>query len=149
MLPTLGVTPYGALHFQDFHTPAYSEGQSDLTSGGFGLSVNAMNATDVRTELGTRFDAPTLLSGKPLVLYGRVAWAHDFVGNPALSAVFQTLPGSNFTVLGAAMPRDSALTTAGAQLFLTPNWSLLAKFDGEFASGSQTYAGTGTLRYRW
>ena len=30
-------------------------------------------------RLGSRFDAPTLLYGKPLVLYGRVAWAHDFV----------------------------------------------------------------------
>jgi hypothetical protein len=29
------------------------------------------------------------------------------------------------------------------------NWSLAAKFDGEFVSGSQTYAGTGTLRYTW
>jgi len=26
---------------------------------------------------------------------------------------------------------------------------LLAKFEGEFAPGSQTYAGTGTLRYAW
>jgi uncharacterized protein with beta-barrel porin domain len=148
-LPAFGVTPYGAVHFQDFHTPAYSESQSDLTSGGFGLSFNAMNATDVRTELGSRFDAPTLVYGKPLVFYGRVAWAHDFVDNPALSAGFQTLPGTNFTVFGAPIPRDSALTTAGAQLFLTPNCSLIAKFDGEFASGSQTYAGSGTLRYTW
>jgi outer membrane autotransporter protein len=68
VLPTLGVTPYGAVQFQEFHTPAYSESQSDLTSGGFGLSFNAMNATDVRTELGSRFDAPTLFYGKPLVL---------------------------------------------------------------------------------
>ena len=30
-----------------------------------------MNATDVRTELGARFDDPTLLYGKPLILYGR------------------------------------------------------------------------------
>jgi uncharacterized protein with beta-barrel porin domain len=41
------------------------------------------------------------------------------------------------------------MTTAGAQLFLTPNWSLLAKVDGEFASGSQTYTGAGTIRYTW
>jgi hypothetical protein len=26
---------------------------------------------------------------------------------------------------------------------------LRAKFDREFANGSQTYAGTGTLRYTW
>ena len=148
-LPVFGMTPYGAVQFQDFRTPAYSESQSDLTSGGFGLSYNAMNATDVRTELGSRFDAPTLVYGKPLVVYGRVAWAHDFVSNPALSAVFQTLPGSNFTVFGAPIPHDSALTSAGAQLFLSANWSLIAKFDGEFASGSQTYAGSGALRYTW
>jgi uncharacterized protein with beta-barrel porin domain len=146
-LPILGVTPYGAVQFQDFRTPAYSE--TDPTVGGFGLSYTAMNATDVRTELGSRFDAPTLVYGRPLVLYGRVAWAHDFVANPALSAGFQALPGGTFTVNGAPIPQNSALTTAGAQLFLTPRWTLLAKFDGEFAGGSQTYAGSGTLRYSW
>lgn len=39
--------------------------------------------------------------------------------------------------------------SASAQLFFTPNWSFLAKFDGEFASGSQTCAGSGTQRYMW
>ena len=27
--------------------------------------------------------------------------------------------------------------------------ALSANFDGEFAAHAQTYAGTGTLRYRW
>jgi hypothetical protein len=27
--------------------------------------------------------------------------------------------------------------------------ALAVKFDGEFATGSQTYGGTGTLRYTW
>ena len=147
VFPALGVTPYGALQAQDFHTPAYSE--TDVTNGGFGLNYAAMNATDVRTELGARFDDPTLLYGKPLILFGRLAWAHDFVNNPALSAGFQTLPGASFTVNGAPIPRDSALTTAGAELFFSTNWSLLAKFEGEFGNGSQTYAGTGTFRYTW
>jgi hypothetical protein len=34
-------------------------------------------------------------------------------------------------------------------MFLSANWRLLAKFDGEFARGSQTYAGSGTVRYSW
>ena len=123
VLPTLGVTPYGAVQFQDFHTPAYKEG--DLTPGGFGLSYNAMNGTDVRTEIGSRFDAPTLLYGKPLVLYGRVAWAHDMVSNPALSAAFTSLPEQPLPSNGAPIPRNSALGSAGAQLFLTPRWSCL------------------------
>jgi uncharacterized protein with beta-barrel porin domain len=108
-----------------------------------------MNATDVRGEIGSRFDAPTLVAGLPLILRGRVAWAHDFVNNPSLSAAFETLPGGSFTVNGAPIAHESALTSAGAELFITPRWTLLAKFDGEFASGSQTYAGSGTLRYSW
>ena len=132
---------------QDFQTPSYSE--TDTTGGALGLSYNAMNATDVRTELGARFDDPTLFYGKPLILFGRLAWAHDFVSNPALSAAFEALPGSTFTVNGAPIPNDSALTTAGAQFFLASNWSVIAKFDGEFAPGSQTYGGSGTLRYTW
>jgi len=147
VLPAFGVTPYGALQAQEFHTPSYSE--TDLTGIGFGLSHPAMNAADVRSELGARFDDPTLLYGKPLILFGRLAWAHDFVNNPALSAGFQALPGASFTVNGAPIPHDSALTTAGAELFFSASWSLLAKFEGEFGNGSQTYAGTGTLRYTW
>ena len=85
----------------------------------------------------------------PLILRARVAWAHDWVSNPALGAVFQSLPGASFIVNGAAPPQNSALASAGAEMRLTVNWSLAAKFDGEFASGSQTYSGTGTLRYAW
>ena len=147
VLPALGVTPYAALQAQDFYTPAYSE--TDVTGGGFGLNYATMNATDVRSELGARFDDPTLLYGKPLILFGRAAWAHDWVSNPALGAVFQSLPGASFTVNGAPIPQNSALTSVGAELWLSSNLSVIAKFDGELASGSHTYAGSGTLRYRW
>ena len=92
---------------------------------------------------------PTLLYNKPLILFGRLAWAHDFVSNPTLSAAFEALPGGTFTVNGAPIPENSALVSAGAELFLAPNWSLLAKFDGEFGNGSQTYAGSGVVRYTW
>jgi uncharacterized protein with beta-barrel porin domain len=143
----VGVTPYAAIQAQNFRTPSYSE--TDLTSGGFGLTYAAMNGTDTRSELGARFDDLTALGYLPLMLRARVAWAHDWLTNPALDASFESLPGSSFTVFGAPTPHDSALTSAGAELFFTPNWSLLAKFDGEFASGSQLYAGSGTLRYTW
>lgn len=142
-----GVTPYAAVQAQDFHTPSYSE--TDVSGGGFGLSYAAMNATDIRSEFGARFDDPTLLAGMPLILRARLAWAHDWVSNPALGAVFESLPGASFVVNGAPLPSDSALTSLGAELYLTSSLRLIAKFDGEFAPGSQTYAGTGTLRYTW
>jgi len=143
----LGVTPYAAVQTQDFHTPSYSE--ADLTGGGFGLSYNAMNAVDTRSELGARFDDLTTLGAMPLTLRARAAWAHDWVNNPSLNAVFQALPGASFVVNGAALPKNSALASAGAELHMTPAFTLAAKFDGEFAGGSQTYAGTATMRYTW
>ena len=143
----VGITPYAALQLQDFHTPSYSE--TDLTAGGFGLNYAATHATDTRSELGARFDNLRIVEGMPLVLRGRLGWAHDWVSDPSLSAVFQSLPGASFIVNGAPIPKNSALSSAGADLKINPNWSLMARFDGEFAAGSQTYAGTGTLRYTW
>ena len=90
-LPVLGVTPYAALQAQDFHAPSYSE--SDVNGGGFGLSYAAMNATDIRTELGARLDNPEVIGGMPLLLRARLAWAHDFVSDPSLSAVFRIASG--------------------------------------------------------
>jgi uncharacterized protein with beta-barrel porin domain len=108
-----------------------------------------MNGTDTRSELGTRLDDLTALDNMPLILRAKLAWAHHWVSDSSLNASFESLPGTGFTVFGAAIPHDSALTSAGAQVFFTPNWSLLTKFDGEFATGYALYAGTGTLRYTW
>jgi outer membrane autotransporter protein len=143
----IGVTPYAALQTQWFHTPTYSE--TDLTGGGFALSFNAMNGNDTRAEIGARFDTLTILGGMPVQLRARAAWAHDWVSDPELNGAFQALQGTSFIVNGAPVPNNSALTSAGAQFYLTPRLSFLAKFDGELASNSQTYAGTGTLRYAW
>ena len=63
--------------------------------------------------------------------------------------MFQTLPGASFTVNGAAPPKDLALVSAGAELRMRNSISLGARFDGEFAGRSQTYAGLGTAKYGW
>ena len=56
-------------------------------------------------------------------------------------------------LLGAAQIRqiddEAGGQHVGAELHMTKAWSLAAKFDGEFASRAQTYAGTATLRYAW
>jgi uncharacterized protein with beta-barrel porin domain len=65
------------------------------------------------------------------------------------SRAFQTLPAASFVINGVMPAKNPAMTSAGAELRLANGMTLLAKFDGEFASHSSTYAGTGTLRYRW
>jgi outer membrane autotransporter protein len=145
---TQAITPYAAFQAQSFNSPHYSE--TDLTFGGFGLTYASRSATNTRSELGARFDQQiAVANGADLRLGARFAWAHNWVSNPSLNAVFQTLPGSNFIVNGAIPPKNSALVTAGAELRLAGGLSLLARFDGDFAASSQTYAGLGTLRYVW
>jgi autotransporter-associated beta strand protein len=146
--PIGGVAPYAAVQVQSFHTPAYAE--ADVSGGGFGLDFDARTATDTRSELGGRFNYVAAAGPDAiLTLRGRLAWAHDWVSNPSLTALFQTLPGASFVVNGAAPARDSALATAGAEFRFASGLSFLANFNGEFASHSSTYGGTGIVRYTW
>jgi autotransporter-associated beta strand protein/YVTN family beta-propeller protein len=147
-IPVAGITPYAAVQAQSFRTPGYNE--VDLTNGGFGLAYNARTGTDTRSELGARFDKQILIDrGAILALRGRLAWAHDWISDPSLAAVFQALPGASFVVNGATPAKNSALASAGAELKLANGVTLLGKFDGEFAGHSNTYAGTATVRVNW
>jgi outer membrane autotransporter protein len=146
--PYGGITPYAAIQAQSFHTPGYTE--TDAIANGFALAFGSRDATDTRSELGTRFDRIlALYSNAVLALRGRVAWAHDWVNDPTLMPVFQALPGASFIVNGATPAKNSALASAGTELRFADGVTLLAKFDGEFASHSSTYAGTGIVRYAW
>jgi outer membrane autotransporter protein len=148
-MPYGGITPYAAIQAQSFHTPGFTE--TDGIANGFALAFGSRDATDTRSELGARFDRVlAVYSNAVLALRARVAWAHDRVSDPTLLPAFQALPGAgSFIVDGATPAKNSALTSAGTELRLANGVSLLAKFDGEFASHSSTYAGTGTFRYRW
>src|SRR5262252_8445673 len=89
--PYAGITPYAAIEAQDFYTPGYNE--TDAIADGFALAFTSHDATDIRSELGSRFDRVMLLSPNAvLALRGRLAWAHDSVSEPALTPAFQTLP---------------------------------------------------------
>jgi uncharacterized protein with beta-barrel porin domain len=144
-----GVTPYAAAQVQDFFTPSYGE-SAVSGSNVFALSYGSRSTVATRTELGAWFDKMTTLEqGNVLSLRLRAAWANDHQSNQGIGPTFQTLPGASFTVNGAAPATNLALVTAGAELRLANNVSIGATLDGEIAGTSQTYAGTGTIRYVW
>jgi autotransporter-associated beta strand protein len=146
--PYGAITPYAAIQGQSFHTPSYTE--TDGIANGFALAFGSRDATDTRSELGARFDRVlAVYSNAVLALRGRIAWGHDWVSDATLTPAFQALPGASFIVNGATLAKNSALTSAGTELRLANGVTLLAKFDGEFAAHSTTYAGTGTMRYTW
>ncbi len=143
--PKTGIAPYAAGQFQLFHTPGYSE--TDMSGMGFGLSYAASDSTYTRTEIGARFDTTTEFDGKPLVLRGRLGWAHDFINTPGINASFSALPGSSFIVTGTTPPPDSGLASVSVEYTIRPRLTLGTKFDGEFSGQAQSYAGMATLRY--
>jgi uncharacterized protein with beta-barrel porin domain len=147
LTPALGATPYAAVQIQSLLTPAYSE--TDASAASYGLSYAAAHASDARTELGARFDLAAIGGDARLDLFGRIAWAHDVVGAPSADASFTALPGSAFAVYGAAIPINSALVSAGGRVKLGKGWTLQAKFDGQFASGTANFGGSGALAYSW
>ena len=148
-VPFVSITPYAALQMQQFRTPSYSE-TATSGSGAFALTYDAKSTTSTRTELGVWLDKMIALDrGNALAIRTRAAWAHDHSSDGSVSAAFQTLPGSSFTTTGAGAVPNSALLSAGAEIRLASGMSFGAKFDGEFARRSQTYAGTGTVRYVW
>jgi uncharacterized protein with beta-barrel porin domain len=144
------VIPYAAVEAQAFRTPGYNESGSLGAPDPFALSYAAQTGTLVRSELGSRFDQVfAQADGDSVVLFGRVAWAHDWQSNPNLTATFIELPAATFVVDGATPATDLALVTAGTEWRWRNGWSLMAKFDGELAKGSDTYMGTARVGYMW
>ncbi|SDN87866.1 Uncharacterized conserved protein, contains a C-terminal beta-barrel porin domain [Afipia sp. GAS231] len=144
----VGITPYAAGQFTTFDLPAYAESAISGTSA-FALNYAAKSVTDTRSELGIRTDKSFAMTNSILTLRNRFAWAHDFDPDRNIAATFQTLPGASFVVNGAGQARDSALTTASAELKWINGWSAAATFEGEFSNVTRSYAGKGVVRYAW
>jgi uncharacterized protein with beta-barrel porin domain len=148
-LSGFGFTPYAAFQMQAFRTPSYSEIAASGSSI-FALNYSARTTTVTRTELGAWFDRSIGLNDSAILsLRTRAAWAHDDWSDTRMTAAFQSLPGSSFTVIGAAPVRDSLLASAVAEISFRNGISLAGKFDSELAQRSQTYVGTARLRYTW
>jgi uncharacterized protein with beta-barrel porin domain len=140
--------PYVAIQAQNLWLPAYGE---TTVSGApaFALTYGERSVQALRTELGTWVEKTFPINGGVMALRGRIAWAHDEISDPSVTARFQSLGGASFTVSGAPQPSDSALLTAATEVRLANNLALGLKLDGEFASNATTYAATAELRKSW
>ena len=150
---TINWTPYGAIQAQSFRTPNYAEAAVVGAAAG-ALSIAGQTSTAYRGEIGLRSDKIFAVdNGGQLNLFGKFAYAHDEISNPQANVAFAAVGGiggsAPFTVFGTRPSRDLALTTAGAEWRLTNGVSFLVKFDGEFGDRSETYSGTGRIRYTW
>jgi uncharacterized protein with beta-barrel porin domain len=140
--------PYAALQVQAFYTPSYAENAASGSSSVFALNYAAQTTTDTRTELGAWYDRTIALdNGAMLALRTRMAWAHDDWSGVAITAGFQALAGTSFTVSGALPSANSLLASAGAEIGLRNGFSVGCWFDSEIAERAQIYGGNARLRY--
>jgi autotransporter-associated beta strand protein len=146
--PMIGLTPYAAAQVTNFNLPNYSE--ASLNGGGlFALNYSSQSLTDTRSELGLRTDKSYAMQNGVLTLRGRAAWAHDYNPSRAVTALFQTLPGTSFVVNGARVDADSALVSASAEMKWLSGFSIASTFDGEFSGNVASYSGKGVFKYAW
>ncbi|MGY4429494.1 autotransporter-associated beta strand protein [Bradyrhizobium sp. F1.13.1] len=144
----IGLTPYAAAQVTNFNLPNYSE--VSLNGGGlFALNYASQSLTDPRSELGLRSDKSYAMQNGVLTLRGRAAWAHDYNPGRAVTALFQTLPGTSFVVNGARVDSDSALVSASAEMKWLSGFSIAGTFDGEFSGNVTSYAGKGVFKCAW
>jgi outer membrane autotransporter protein len=148
-LPGFGITPYSALQAQYFITPSYQETAASGAST-FALAYNSQKAIMIQTELGAWFDQTIALgNGASLALWTRAAWAHDSWSGTSMTATFESLPGSSFTVIGALPAADSLLASVGAGISFKNGISLAGEFYSQLGQSWQTYGGFARLRYSW
>ncbi len=143
------VTPYAAVGVQAFFTPTYTE---TAVSGAqaFALTYDARTTIAVRTELGARTERTfSMAGGTDLTLRGGLAWVHEAWSNTAMTAAFATIPGSTFTVEGAAPPANALLYSVGASINFAGGFAIGASFDGELARGARSYAVTARMSFSW
>jgi autotransporter-associated beta strand protein len=146
--PFAGITPYAAAQVISFNLPAYAE-QAVVGTPLFALNYAGQTTTATRSELGLRTDKSYALQGAMLTLRGRLAWAHDYNPDRAVTTLFQALPGTSFVVNGARGNPDAALVSAGAEMKWLNGFSLAGTFEGEFSGNVTSYAGKGVARYSW
>lgn len=139
-----GLTPFAAIQSQVVNMPGFCE--TSQTGSGAALCFNGNATWSVRSELGLEVDADVgTVLGSKASLGARLAWAHEYQTTGLVSAWFQSLPGSNFTVSGAPLPQDAGIVRVTSNLQLDEAWSLRLQADAEFGNNYGSIAGTARL----
>ncbi|WP_421995841.1 autotransporter outer membrane beta-barrel domain-containing protein [Reyranella sp.] len=147
----LTATPFVALQPMQLWTPAYSESSVTATGapGVFGLSYQAQSTTSLPLFLGAQFDTETVVQGRPLSAWVRAAWVHEFLPERSVTAGFEVLPGTSFTVDGARAAYNAARVDLGARYDIASRTSLFINGSAELSYRGQAIAGVGGLRFSW
>ncbi|MBI3196789.1 MAG: autotransporter domain-containing protein [Rhodospirillales bacterium] len=130
---------------------ATQAGFSEIGADSLNLNVAPQMTTSVRGTLGAEISA-TVDAGwrDKLAMQLRLGWVHEYADTSRpVTAGFAGAPGTNFTVFGAAPPRDSAVLGFAASTAVAQNTSLYLRYDGEVGTGADNHALSAGIRLSW
>lgn len=132
-------------------TTVNQAGFSESGAGSLNLNVAAQTTGSARSVLGAEFAGAFGAEGREkLALQLRLGWAHEYADTSRpVTASFAGAPGANFTVFGAAPPRDAATFSLAANTAVAAGASLYLRYDGEAGNGATSHALNGGLRLTW
>ncbi len=141
------LTPFARFQASSINQAAFSETGANSLS----LNVAQQTTTSARSVLGAELTGAVDVGWRyKLALQLTLGWAHEYadVSRP-VTASFGGAPGSNFTVFGAAPPRDSAIIGLAANTAIAQGTSLYFRYDGEVGATESSHALTAGVRMTW
>ena len=129
--PDAVITPFVGASYDRLKRGGFAE-----SGGSFGFNANSQHYQQTAAALGVRGEANVdWFAGKSTV-QAYAAWQHAFSsGNLDFSAAFSGAPGSNFTVQGIGLSRNTAWSGVGISTAINRRLSWFANFDGQFGRG--------------
>lgn len=127
------LTPYASVSAVANTTDAYTE------TGGTAALTSARSVIDATfTALGFDVSHQSVMGDDMLLTVDAgLGWRHAFAATPSASHAFAG--GTSFTVLGAPLPADVALVSAGVNLDVSATTTVNVTYDGQFSTGTQTH----------
>ena len=146
---SFSAAPFVGLEFATLHSSAFTE-TNQFAPSVIGLSYQARTTQSLPSYLGLQLETKTSLGGQMNIdAWARAAWKHEFDTERSIESSFIAAPGFNFEIQGARPPRDALVTSIGLKLNITSNAAIFGTFEGQFASGANSYGGTGGLIFSW
>ena len=152
---TLPWTPYAPVSIDPYFglqwTSQTHDTYSETGAGALNLIVPEETADSLRGVTGLRVEYrnETIHAGM-ISAEIRGAWAHEFIGEAAVSARLSGDPtGTVFQARGRNFPSDSALLGTGISFQKDRHWRVFADFDAELNAAQETFGVSAGVRYSW
>ncbi|MDO9411136.1 MAG: autotransporter domain-containing protein [Pseudolabrys sp.] len=146
-----GITPFAALQASTVWQDGYTENSVTDTGapGVLGLAYGSQTTTSLPAFLGVQIDKRVAIGSALWTPSLRAAWVHEFRPQTQVSAAFNAIPGSGFTVEGPRAAENALRLELGSTVAFNDRYSLFGKVTAEVSDRSQSFTGNGGVKVAW